>query len=268
MRKKYKLGIIGGGFMAKSIADGALACGFLSPQEIAVSEPDSARARLFADKGIAVYTDNREVAKNSEYLLFAVKPQIFPFAAECLRGTALPVVISIMAGRTKNSIRTVLANENVRIARAMPNLPCSVCAGMTGIDVSELDKEEAAFVSELFSSVGKVKLVKEELLNAVTGISGSGPAYVFLFIQALTAAGVEHGFSDEEARELALQTVKGGAELVEMSPDKSLNSLIESVSSKGGTTVAALESFKRDSFEPAVLRAVSAAVKRAEELSE
>lgn len=266
MEKKFTLGIIGGGCMGRAIAEGAVRCGFLAPAEVVVSEPDRARAESFARAGFFVAADNRAVAETCSYLLFAVKPQAFPTVAKELSGRRMPVVITIMAGRNKAGIRAALGGD-VRIARAMPNLPCSVGEGATGLDASELTEEEREFVRGLFSASGEVVEVDEALLNAVTGISGSGPAYVYLFLQALTNAGTEQGLTREQAKALALKTVLGGARLAAQS-DRSLNELIAAVSSKGGTTVAALESFEKDDFGGAVSRAVKAAVKRAEELSE
>ncbi len=266
MKKRFIFGIIGGGFMGHAIANGAIRSGFLAPDKIIVSEPIMARTEIFRQMGVCVCTDNRRVAENCEYLLFAVKPQVFPEVAVSLRGCEFPTLISIMAGKTKESVRAALGAPNAKIARAMPNLPCSVGEGMTGIDTSELSETDRAFVVGLFSANGKV--VETAKLDAVTGISGSGPAYVYLFLQALVKAGVEQGFGTEQARLLALQTLKGGVKMVEEHPEKSLSDLIAAVSSKGGTTVAALNSFEKDAFEESVSHAVAAAVKRAEELSE
>lgn len=265
MEGKYTLGIIGGGFMAHAIAKGAVEKGFLSHERVLIAEPNAERAALLAGEGFCVTEDNREAVKG-EYLLFAVKPQVFPEVAKGLRGCRLPVSLTIMAGKTKAGIRAELGMPELKLARAMPNLPCSVGEGMTGLDCSELCGKDRAFAVGLFSSVGRVLETDEAQLNAVTAISGSGPAYVYLFLQALVKAGTEQGLSEEQAKALALQTVIGGARYAELS-EKSLQELIAAVSSKGGTTVAALGSLEKDDFTGAVSRAVSAAVKRAEELS-
>ncbi len=130
-----------------------------------------------------------------------------------------------------------------------------------------LSSEAHRFVVGLFSSVGKVTEVTESQMNAVTGISGSGPAYVFLFLKALVSAGIAQGLSEDQARSLAVQTLKGGAEMADSSPC-GFSDLIAAVSSKGGTTVAALEQFSRCGFEECVRQSVAAAVRRAEELAE
>ncbi len=264
--KTYLLGVIGGGVMARAIICGAAQAGVFAPDKVCICEPDEAKRAAFGREGFHTTTNARSLAENCNYLLFAVKPQVFPAVAEDLRGASLPVLISIMAGKTKRAVRTAL-NAEAKIARVMPNLPCCVGEGMAGVDVSELSEEEKTFVLGLFSAVGKAVEVPEERLDAVTGVSGSGPAYVYLFLRSLVKAGMEQGLTEEQANALALQTVKGGAAYAEQS-GKSYDELIAAVSSKGGTTVAALSSFEADGFESAVSRAVSAAVKRAKELSE
>ncbi len=265
MQKNSTLGVIGGGFMAHAIVSGAISSGFLAPEHIIVAEPDAQRRAAFSRLGTLVTDDNRAAADGCRYLLLCVKPQTFPAVAEDLRNISLPVTISIMAGKTKQSIRRQTGAG--AIARVMPNLPCSVGAGMAGIDSSELSDEERDFVYALFGAVGKTVEVEESLLNAVTGISGSGPAYVYLFYRALVQAGVAEGLSQEQAQALAAQTITGGMEMLRVTK-KTPDELIAAVSSKGGTTVAALDRFAQDGFEQSVCRAVHAAVSRAEELSE
>ncbi len=265
MQNRTTLGVIGGGFMAHAIVSGALSSGFLAAGDILVSEPDLVRRDGFIKLGVRVTQENAETAA-CDFLLLAVKPQVFVEAVASLRhADRLPVVISIMAGKTRRAIRQSL--PSAKIARVMPNLPCAVGAGMAGMDTSELSEEERVFVEGLFRSVGQTAEVEEALLDAVTGISGSGPAYVYLFLRALIRAGVAHGLTEERAKQLALQTIAGGVEMARRS-ERSPDELIAAVSSKGGTTVAALESFRKDDFEGSVLRAVDAAVCRAKELSE
>lgn len=266
MKNRFSLGVIGGGFMASALIQGALDCGFLSADKIAVGEVDAAKREVFREKGVFSSPDNRLIAANCDYLLFAVKPQSFAAVADELDGMRLPVVFTIMAGKTKSAVRSALGGR-VLVARAMPNLPCSVGEGITGVDVSELAECDRAFCLGFFAASGKAVETEEGLMNAVTALSGSGPAYVYLFLQALVRAGIEQGLTAETARELALQTVKGGVCMAERHPEKDLQELIDAVSSKGGTTVAALESFAGDDFTGSVARAVEAAKKRAEELS-
>ena len=269
MKKMYKLGVIGGGFMAQAILKGAVYTDFIKPKKILVSDLN----RDILDKveylGVQTTLSNREVAENSEYVLIAVKPQNIAKVAESLRGIPVGKVITIMAGVKKDTIRGLLFGDNLKIARAMPNLPCSIGSGMIALDASEMEDsvDDMTFVNSLFSNCGTVLGVPEEKLNAVTGISGSGPAYVYLFIDGLVKAGMRQGLTEDEAKTLAVTTVYGGAEMVAQSEDKTLDQLISAVCSKGGTTIQAVNSFKADDLEGTIARAVDACVKRAEELS-
>ena len=266
MKKQYKLGVIGGGFMAQAIIKGIT---FIKPKKIIVSDPSEAAQKRLEDLGVNVTANNRDVADNCEYLLLAVKPQTFPAVAESLRGVPVEKVISIMAGMKKQKIKDALFGD-VKVARVMPNLPCSINFGMAALDLSDFedDVDDCAFVQEIFNSVGNTLIVPEEKLNAVTGISGSGPAYVYMFIDGLIRAGVRQGLTEDEAKTLAVNTVVGGAEMVVHTEDKSIDEMIAAVCSKGGTTIQAVESFKKDDMEGLIDRAVAACVKRAEELSE
>lgn len=265
MKKHYALGVIGGGFMARAILSGALAKNVLSADSILVCDPSEDSRSYFRAQGIDVSKDNRDAVQNADYVLFAVKPQTFPEVAKGLKGERFPVIISIMAGKTKESICRATGAE--KVARIMPNLPCSVGAGMTAIDASELEDAERSFVLGLFLSVGEVIETDEGQLNAVTAVSGSGPAYVYLFLRSLIHAAEEQGLRPEQAVTLAYQTMEGGLTMAKTS-GKSLDDLIAAVSSKGGTTIAALDSFHGDDFEGSVSRAVAAAARRAGELSE
>ncbi len=266
MKKQYKLGVIGGGFMAQAIIGGI---DFIKPKKIIVSDPSAAAREKLTYLGVNVTENNRDVADNCEYLLLAVKPQTFPAVAESLKGVPVEKVISIMAGVKKQVIRDALFGQT-KVVRVMPNLPCSIGFGMTAIDLADFenDVDDCAFVQEIFNRIGNVLVVPDEKLNAVTGISGSGPAYVYLFIDGLIKAGIAQGLDEEEAKTLAVNTVVGGAEMVVHSEDKTIDEMVAAVCSKGGTTIQAVDSFKRDDLEGVIGRAVAACVKRAEELSE
>ena len=212
---------------------------------------------------------NADVAENCEYLLIAVKPQNFAAVAESIHGIPVEKVITIMAGVKKQTVKDALLGKDIRVARAMPNLPCAVGSGMIALDASDFSEniDDCAFLDSVFSNCGTVLNLPEEKLNAVTGISGSGPAYVYLFIDGLIKAGMAHGLSADEAKTLAVTTVYGGAEMVAHSEDKSIDELVAAVCGKGGTTIQAVDSFRRDDLYGVIARAVDACVKRAEELS-
>lgn len=268
MKKQYKLGVIGGGFMASAIIKGVTGSEFIRGKKIIVSDPSETAREKLEDLGVVVTAENREVAENCEFLLFAVKPQNFAGVAKELGGIPVEKAITIMAGVKKQKIRAALSGD-AKVARAMPNLPCSVGAGMTAVDISDFeDADDCAFINGIFDSLGNVLICEEEKLNAVTGISGSGPAYVYMFIDGLVRAGIKQGLTEDEAKTLAVNTVAGGAEMVARSEDKTLAQLIDAVCSKGGTTIQAVESFRADDLYGTIDRAVAACVKRAQELSE
>lgn len=270
MKKKFSLGVIGCGFMANCILRGAILSDFLRAKRVIVSDPYMDKLQNVNDElGVFFTQDNRYVAENSEFLLFAIKPQNFNEVAKQLEGICPGKVISIMAGVNKSTIKNALGVGLIKVARCMPNLPCSIGSGMMGLDMSDFNKDpnDTEFIDKLFSSMGRVLSVPESKMNAVTGISGSGSAYVFMFIDSLIDAGIKQGLTKDEAATLAIQTVLGGAEMAGHS-DKSLSELIMNVCSKGGTTIEAVKVLEQNNFRGIVSQAVEACVKRSEELSE
>lgn len=269
MKKQFKLGVIGAGFMAQAIVKGAVYSDFVKAKKIIVSDISQQALDAMGQLGVVCTQNNRDVAENSEFLLFAVKPQHFSAVAESLRGVPVEKAISIMAGVRKQTIRDALFEKKAKVARAMPNLPCSIGSGMVALDADDYseDIDDNSFIVSLFDCSGNVISVPEEKLNAVTGISGSGPAYVYLFIDGLIRAGIRQGLSEDEAKTLAINTVSGGVDMVAHSEDKTIDELVNAVCSKGGTTIQAVESFRRDDLAGVIDRAVDACVKRAEELS-
>ena len=270
MKKQYRLGVIGGGFMATAIVKGIVYSDFLRAKKIIVSDPSAQAREKLSELGVYTTANNRDVAGNCDYLLLAVKPQTFEEVAQSVKGLPVEKVITIMAGVKKEKIKKLLFGNAVKVARVMPNLPCSIGAGMSAVDLEDFsdDVDDCSFILDVFGKLGEVLTVPEEKLNAVTGISGSGPAYVYMFIDGLVKAGMNQGLDEEEAKTLAVMTVKGGAEMVAHSEDKTLGQLISAVCSKGGTTIQAVESFRSDGMEAMIDRAVAACVKRAAELSE
>jgi len=268
MKKTFKLGVIGAGFMAHAIVDGAVVSGAVREKKIIIADKNEDSFEKFSEFDVMTTLDNKTVAENSEYLLLAVKPQNFPEVAESLKGVSVEKVISIMAGVTRYKIRKALGGK-AKVCRCMPNLPCSIGAGMAAADMTDFSSspDDMQFIETLFTSLGEFLPISESKLDAVTGISGSGPAYVYLFIQGLIEAGVANGLDEGEAEALAVQTVIGGAQMVKRTPDKTVDELISAVCSKGGTTIEAMNSFENDNLKGAVLNAVNACVKRSKELS-
>ena len=262
MKNIYKLGIIGAGNMATAILNGILNSALLSPNNTIISDIDDAKLETLKAKGVNTTKDNIYLASNSEYVLFAVKPQS---SQEILSSISSAItsncVISIMAGITIKKLQSYLGNRNY--ARIMPNTPVFVNEGMSVVSFSEGFRDE--FVLDIFKCIGKVLELNESYLNSVTALSGSGPAYVYMFIKALIDGGVKCGLDESTAKTLAIQTVIGSATMVEKSP-LDIDTLINNVCSKGGTTIQAVNSYKEDDLEGIVIKGMEKCKARAEEL--
>ncbi len=268
MKNQYRLGVIGGGFMAESILRGVVLSDYIHEKKIIVSDINEDTLNRLNYLGVNKTTDNRFVAENSEYLLLAVKPQNFQSVAESLGGFVPDKVISIMAGVKKNTIKNAFGYGAIKVARCMPNLPCSIGTGALGVDIADFARsvDDVQFITGIFNCLGHTVNVDESKLDAVTGISGSGPAYVFLFIDAMIDAGVNAGLSRDEATVLTVQTFLGAAEMVERN-ETPLPELIQRVCSKGGTTIEAVKVFQNADIYGIIDNAVKACVARSKELS-
>ncbi|MCD7728841.1 MAG: pyrroline-5-carboxylate reductase [Clostridia bacterium] len=267
MKKQFKLGIIGCGFMAQSILKGVVLSDFLRAKKIVVSDLDEQSLDKAAELGVMGTTDNKYVVENSEFVLIAVKPQHFAEAVQGMGGVSPEKVISIMAGVKKEKIKALLG-RHAKVARCMPNLPCSIGSGVIGVDMSDFNSDVADtdFIASVLNCLGTTLSINESKMDAVTAISGSGPAYVFMFIDSLIDAGVKQGLTKNEATILAVQTVIGSAEVVNEG-QSSVPELIKRVCSKGGTTIEAVKVLEENNFRGIVGEAVSACAKRSEELS-
>lgn len=267
MERIYKLGVIGAGFMSSAIIGGIISSGFLPAESIIVSDVNDVALENMQKKGVNVTKNNLELCNTSEFVLFAVKPQSFATLSNEICGCSCEKFISIMAGLKKEKIKNGIGNINVRVARCMPNTPCSIGKGAVGVDLSDYsDEQDKKFITGLLSSFAKVVSVGEDKLNAVTGISGSSPAYFYLFVKGLVDAGVKHGLSFEESKSLATATMIGAGEMINANPDKSLEDLINAVCSKGGTTIEAVNTFNNNGLGELIESAVDSCVKRSAEL--
>ena len=266
MKKKFKLGIIGAGFMASAIIQGVLKSKNLTSESIIVSDL-SEDALLKAKENFNVLTtsDNAFLCDNSEFILFAVKPQSLSAVMEEIKNSCAEKFISIMAGIKRDKIRSFFPKS--MIARCMPNTPCSIGFGAIGIDLSDYKNEnDRYFIRSIFSSLGEVVELSEDKLNAVTGISGSSPAYFYLFLKGIIDAGIKAGLTETEAKHLAVNTMIGSGEMVKKNENKTLDELINAVCSKGGTTIQAVDVFKNGKLDDLIYKAVDACIKRSYEL--
>ncbi|MBR4420339.1 MAG: pyrroline-5-carboxylate reductase [Clostridia bacterium] len=265
MKKKFRLGVIGAGFMSTAIIKGVLKSALCDCKDICVSDSMQLALDKISQLGVHTSLSNLELVNNCEYVLFAVKPQNLNDVLLSINGCKCEKFISIMAGVKKQRIKNVISGA--KVARSMPNTPCSLGVGAIGLDLSDYDcAEDKDFICSLFSALGQVVLVSEDKLNAVTGVSGSAPAYFYLFVKSIIDSGVKHGLSYEQAKLLAVNTMLGSSKMILENKEKSIDELINAVCSKGGTTIEAVNSFNADGLDFIVNKAINACVSRSTEL--
>ena len=262
-----RIGFIGGGQMAQALAGGLLSRG--AGHDVVVSDPVEAARSRATHLGAKTTTDNREAASGREAVVIAVKPQMIERALAGLGDAIEPgtTVISIAAGVTTGRIESLLgADRGVRVVRTMPNTPALVGEGIAAICAgAHAEEGDLARAEAVLSAVGTVVRVSEAQINAVTGVSGSGPAYVYTVIEAMADGGVKMGLPKPLALQLAAQTVLGAARMV-VDGGGHPAILRDAVTSPGGTTIAAMHALEREGFRNALISAVEAATKRADEL--
>ena len=260
-----KLAFIGGGNMAHAMLGGMKASG--GGNVVHVLEPDAnRRAQLASEFGLTAHAQPGDWLRDAAVIVLAIKPQQAQQAVSAaVPYVGHPLVISIVAGVQGQTLARWLGHQ--RIVRAMPNTPALIRAGITGaVALADVSADDRAEADRILRSIGQVLwLERESLLDPVTAISGSGPAYVFYFIEALQQAGRDLGFTDEQARQLAVETFSGAASLARLSPEP-VHVLRERVTSKGGTTAAALAHLESSQVRSRIIEAVRAACARAEEM--
>ena len=262
------IAFIGGGNMASAIIGGLLRQGW-TPDQIEVLEPvEAARTALREQHGVQAQAEAGAQLQRAGLVVWAVKPQMFREAAlQVAPHTRQALHLSVAAGIRSSSIARWLGSE--RIVRAMPNTPALIGKGMTALYARpEVSAAERETVEQVIATTGEYLWVEEETqLDAVTALSGSGPAYVFYFLEAMAQAGVDMGLSEAQAQQLAVGTFSGASELARRS-EESPAVLRQRVTSKGGTTHAAIESLDKDGVRQQFMRALQAAQQRARELGD
>lgn len=262
------IGFIGAGQMATSLARGWAAAGLLNTAASRGSDPvPDARQRFASATGIPSVESNLEVVTDCRIVVLAVKPQIMKSVLAEIRHRITPehCIISIAAGITLKQLSEGL-EANYRLVRVMPNTPSIVGASATGFALSSTSTtEDLSLVQKLFNVIGNAYPVPEKLLDAVTGLSGSGPAYVYVLIESMADGGVRMGLPRDVALALAAQTVLGAAKMVQES-GLHPGALKDAVTSPGGTTIAGIHALERGGFRAAVMDAVEAATLRSIEL--
>ena len=271
---------IGSGNMGMALMKGI--AGISGGPAIGFADADAEKAKTAAAAlGAAVFGSNAEAAEKADYVFLAVKPQIMavvlaeiaPVLRQRLAEGRAPMLVSMAAGWTIGTIQAAIAGgganvpvANVPIARIMPNTPALIAKGMIALAASSaLDEDKTAYLEKMLKSAGAVDRVDEKFLDAVTGLSGSGPAFAYLFIEALADGGVQAGLPRDKALRYAAQTVLGSAAMV-LETGKHPGELKDMVASPGGTTISGIAALEAGAFRGTVMQAVEAAWQRALEL--
>ncbi|CAC9558869.1 Pyrroline-5-carboxylate reductase (EC 1.5.1.2) [uncultured Gammaproteobacteria bacterium] len=268
MQKTTTIGFIGAGNMAYALISGLLKNEFLA-KNIKLSDKDEVLlSQRQAEFGIETFTDNTQLTAQCEVIVLAVKPQILSNICKEIQAHIRhkPLIVSIAAGVKSNDINRWLGGT-APIIRTMPNTPALLGNGATGIVANKMvNKQQKELAEQILNAVGQCFwVVNEDMLDAVTALSGSGPAYFFLMIESMSNAGVALGLDKEMAEKLSIQTALG-ASMMASQNQESAHELRNKVTSKNGTTQAAIESFQDQNFETIVSHAMRAAFDRAREI--
>ncbi len=265
----HRVGFIGAGQMATALGEGLVRSGLVPSDRLCASDPaEDSRRRFTQATGAATFVENSEVARQSDVVFLAVKPQQISAVAAEIAAEIRPeqLVVSIAAGVRLDQLEPLLGPE-VRLARVMPNSPCLVGKGACGFCLGKgAGPSDGAVLGQLLGAVGMVRQVDEKLLDAVTGLSGSGPAFVYIVIEALSDGGVRMGLPREVATALAAQTVLGAAHMV-LATGEHPGLLKDRVASPGGTTIAGIQALEEGGLRAAVMAAVEVATQRSVELA-
>ncbi len=263
-----QIAFVGGGNMAEALLAGLLRKGLTTPDHLVVSDPVSARREwLGRHFGVVVTADNQAAVRGADIVVLCVEPQVLDEVLFELAPSldSHPLLISVAAGYPLSRVQVTLAGAT-RLVRAMPNTPSAIGDGVTALSLAHgLSASDRQAAEQVFESVGTVVVVEERLMDAVTGLSGSGPAYVFAMIEALADGGVLSGLPRATAQQLAAQTVAGAARMV-LEQGEHPAVLKDRVASPGGTTIAGLSRLEQGRLRATLMSAVEAATQRSQEL--
>ena len=273
MSRKYKVGFIGAGNMGSAMIKGMISSGVVAKNEVGVSEKYEASRQKAAELGADVMDDNGTVTRDSDVLFVVVKPyqldDVLPVIRENL--SADQILVYVAAGRSISSVEQACMSMEVagkiKVVRCMPNTPALVGEGMTAIAVnSNMTDEDNERILGYMSAFGRVKLVDEDMMDCVTGLSGSSPAFVYMMIEAMADAAVAEGMTRPQAYEFAAQTVRGAATMV-LETGQHPGALKDAVTSPAGTTIEGVLALEDAGFRKAMISAVLAATERSREMS-
>jgi len=266
--KNKNIAFVGSGFMGGALIRGLVESGAVKPSNITATDPrESVLKNLAKELGIKTSSDNSEAVADAGIVVLAVKPQVLESVVKSLKGKLgrKKLIISIAAGVKTGAVAQWLSS-GAKVVRAMPNMGATIGLSATALCAGDAANEvDIAIARQIFDSVGESVVVEEKLMDAVTGLSGSGPAFVFAFLEGLIDAGVRCGLTRETATVLARQTLYGAAKMArDLGEHPSL--LKERITSPGGTTIAGLTVLEEAGFRGLIIRAVEKAVERSKEL--
>ena len=266
---KYKIGFIGAGVMAGAIIDRFLEkfdSFNLQKKDIAVYDLAEDKMEKYSALGLTKGESANDILQNAEIVVLGVKPQFYENILRNAPSINAKTFISIMAGVKISTLRKIVG-QNVGVCRVMPNTPCAIGKGVMAVCYDNCNEETQNLINAILTTCGKLVFVSEDKFDAVTSISGSGPAYVYLFADAMVQAGIKGGLSLEESKALALATIEGSA-LYAGKAEYDLKTLVERVCSKGGTTIEAINIFKDNGLENIVGKGIEACREKSKILSE
>ena len=267
--KGKKIGVIGGGAMGEALAGGLIRTGLVEPALVYISDVSAERREQLQEKiGVNTSADNCAVVKQADIIIIAVKPHVAPPVWQEIAAVAGPrqVFISIAAGVTISRIESYLSGP-IPVVRVMPNTPALVGEGASAVSPgSYAGKESIEAAMAIFNALGRAVQVPESLLDCVTGLSGSGPAYMYLILESLMDGAVRLGLPHNTARELAAQTMLGAAKMILETTDHPAK-LKNMVTTPGGTTAAGLFALEEGALRPVLMKAVAEAARRSREMS-
>jgi pyrroline-5-carboxylate reductase len=264
-----KIGFIGCGNMGEAILGGIISSKLLSGENIWVSELNTSRLDDLKGKyGVNTTVSGQEVVKNSDIIIIAVKPNIYPVVLEDIKELVddTKTIVTIAAGVTIASVEKIIGSDK-KIIRTMPNTPALVGEGMASISPNNIvSKDQLEEVKVIFESFGKAEILSEYLIDSVIGVSGSAPAYVFMFIEAMADGAVLGGMPRDKAYQFAAQSVLGSAKMV-LETGKHPGVLKDAVCSPGGTTIEAVKVLEEEGFRNSVIKAVAACIEKSKKMS-
>lgn len=264
-----KIGFIGSGNMGGAMIGGIIRANLVAKEDIYVSDISEKSLEIVKEKyGVNTTTDNTVVASTCDVIVLSVKPQFYPVVISGIKDVVKDdvIIVVIAAGQSSDAVKE-LFGKDLKVAKAMPNTPALVGEGMAAIAPSKnMSQEEIDDVVAIFNSFGKSEVVAEHLMDAVTAVSGSSPAYVYMFIEAMADAAVLEGMARPQAYKFAAQAVLGSAQMV-LQTGKHPGELKDMVCSPGGTTIAAVEKLEETGFRSSVMKAMKACADKSREMS-